>query len=268
MKRFAPFVLALILTILAASYQRRTGPTWPKSFSAEAGDLHLSGQLVRSGTTGENASVEISSNQKTETEKIFVDYRKYKFETLWTSIPMSFTDSKLTAELPSLPPAGKYEYRISRRQTPELSEPLSPSVVIRFKGAVPAGWLIPHIICMFSAMLLSNLIAMRLLFKQKVSLAWPIWVAGILTVGGMFFGAFVQKFAFGEYWTGFPYGSDLTDNKTLIALLGWLSATALYRKWAKPIALWGAIVLMTAVFLVPHSLGGSELNFQTNELKK
>ena len=268
MKRFAPFVLALLITLATASYQKRTGPTWPKQFSAVVDNIELTGSLIRSGTTGENAIVEIAANKAPSEGSIILEYRKFKFEQAWSSSPMQYSEGELTAELPTLPPAGKYEYRISQQKSPENKVSLVDAVIIRFKGAVPLAWLVPHIISMFSAMLLSNFIAMRLIFRQQVSIAYPVAVAAILACGGMFFGAFVQKFAFGKYWTGFPFGTDLTDNKTLIALVGWLVAIAIYRKWAKSIVMWIAIIVMTIAFAVPHSIAGSELDFRTNELKK
>ena len=46
-------------------------------------------------------------------------------------------------------------------------------------------------------------------------------------IGGMILGPIVQKYAFGEYWTGFPYGGDFTDNKMLIMWLAWAIAMAI-----------------------------------------
>ena len=40
----------------------------------------------------------------------------------------------------------------------------------------------------------------------------------------MILGPVVQKFAFNEFWAGVPFGIDLTDNKTLIAMIAWLLA--------------------------------------------
>ena len=42
---------------------------------------------------------------------------------------------------------------------------------------------------------------------------------GSLFLGGMLLGPIVQNFAFGDYWTGIPFGWDLTDNKTLLAAI-------------------------------------------------
>jgi Na+/melibiose symporter-like transporter len=93
-----------------------------------------------------------------------------------------------------------------------------------------------------------------------------ITLAG-MTLGGMVFGPFVQKFAFGAYWTGFPFGGDLTDNKTLIMWVCWLIAAGVLAIKPRTKAVYGKIavvvaaVVMTAVYLIPHSMRGSELDY-------
>ncbi|MEN6312054.1 MAG: hypothetical protein ABFD80_11010, partial [Acidobacteriota bacterium] len=64
------------------------------------------------------------------------------------------------------------------------------------------------------------------------------------------------------FWSGFPFGTDLTDNKTAISFLFWIAALAAGRK-GKPAraAVLAASVMTLAVFLVPHSLFGSELKY-------
>ncbi len=53
------------------------------------------------------------------------------------------------------------------------------------------------------------------------------WAAlGLMTVGGLILGPVVQKHAFGAFWTGIPFGYDLTDNKTLLMWMVWLVACA------------------------------------------
>jgi len=83
----------------------------------------------------------------------------------------------------------------------------------------------------------------------------------------MILGPIVQKYAFGEFWTGFPNGTDLTDNKTLIAFIGWLIALVAVIKTKKQKFWVGcATVVMFAIFLIPHSVMGSELDY--NKLDK
>jgi hypothetical protein len=71
----------------------------------------------------------------------------------------------------------------------------------------------------------------------------------------------VQKFAFGAYWTGWPVGHDLTDNKTAVAFLFWIIAFIRLRRnrqaygWAI-----AASVVLLLVYLIPHSVMGSEID--------
>jgi FtsH-binding integral membrane protein len=169
----------------------------------------------------------------------------------------------LTADLPHQPPAGKLMYRIvlsgGGRQ---VLLPDGAPVVIRFKGTVPPVVLYFHILVMFSAMLLSTRGGLEY-FAAVPSLRWYIITSLILLfVGGLILGPVVQKYAFGAYWTGWPFGNDLTDNKTAVAFLFWCLAAYMNRRSKNP-ALWVLIAAIAtlAVFMVPHSVLGSELDY-------
>jgi hypothetical protein len=78
----------------------------------------------------------------------------------------------------------------------------------------------------------------------------------------------VQKYAFGAYWTGWPNGGDLTDNKTLVmwgvwVLLGlaFLVRSHWQRSDAGRLATLMAALVMLTVDLIPHSLRGSQLDY-------
>jgi hypothetical protein len=86
----------------------------------------------------------------------------------------------------------------------------------------------------------------------------------IIAAGGMIMGPMVLHYAFNEWWTGFPFGNDITDNKTLIAFIVWLAAAVVVRRSKNP----GKWILLAAVvtfivFLIPHSLWGTELDYST-----
>ena len=95
------------------------------------------------------------------------------------------------------------------------------------------------------------------------------WIAFAgMTVGGMILGPIVQKYAFGAYWTGFPWGYDLTDNKTLVMWVVWIAACAVLGRrdtgrprWPARLAVLAAAIVMTGVYLIPHSLRGSQLDY-------
>jgi hypothetical protein len=88
-----------------------------------------------------------------------------------------------------------------------------------------------------------------------------------IAIGGLMLGPIVQKYAFGAYWTGWPFGSDLTDDKTLGMWLAWVAAVVVWRRRPDPSdrvargATIAAALAMIAVYLVPHSLRGSQLDY-------
>jgi hypothetical protein len=118
-------------------------------------------------------------------------------------------------------------------------------------------------------MFASLLLAIRCLFAPldpsalRKKLAWL--TTGVMFLGGMILGPLVQKFAFGHYWTGLPFGTDLTDNKTLFVMITWIIALMIYRK--RPFILTVAATLTLIIFLIPHSVLGSELDHRTGQHK-
>jgi hypothetical protein len=83
----------------------------------------------------------------------------------------------------------------------------------------------------------------------------------------MVLGPIVQKHAFVAYWTGIPFGWDLTDNKTLIAWLTWILACLLPLSragWRRALIIVAAVVT-TAIYLIPHSVQGSQLDYAAQE---
>jgi hypothetical protein len=79
----------------------------------------------------------------------------------------------------------------------------------------------------------------------------------------MILGPLVQKYAFGELWTGIPFGWDLTDNKTLIAFAFWVLAVWMNRKKARPGYTVLAAIVLLLIYSIPHSMFGSQLNYDT-----
>lgn len=85
-------------------------------------------------------------------------------------------------------------------------------------------------------------------------------------LGGMIMGPVVQWYAFDAAWTGVPFGWDLTDNKTLLMFLCWVVAVASqgFRRSPSARDRWitaAAALVMLAVYLVPYSMYGSELDY-------
>ncbi len=140
-------------------------------------------------------------------------------------------------------------------------------IVLRYRDPVPDWVLIPHIFFMFFAMMLSNLSGLKAAVKSDGYKKMGKYAVMALVIGGFVFGPLMQKYAFGEFWTGVPFGFDLTDNKTLIAFLAW--AFALWhgskKENSRAVFIFAAIATLV-VFLIPHSVLGSELDRDSGEV--
>jgi hypothetical protein len=182
---------------------------------------------------------------------------------------MNRQDGDLTAPLPQQPPAGQLEYYVVLRNGSEtVTVPPDRTAVIRFKGTVPAVVLVPHIVLMFISMLLSARAGLEAIGNSGRTRGLVFWTTITLLAGGLILGPIVQRYAFGSYWTGVPFGWDLTDNKTLIAFAGWLAVMIRQRHDQNPRRwIMAAAVLMLIVFLIPHSVMGSRLDYNLGTVK-
>lgn len=266
MKTFIIWIFALIITLASAYYQRLTGPTYPLSGNKSIDGVSLQYNLPRSHSGQTDEVIEIKVEDPSV--KGVLEWKRYKTADEWTRVEMLYSEGKLTASLPGQPPAGKLQYKVTLIKKNNLvTIPDDENIVIRFKGEVPAGILIPHVIFIFMAMLLSTRTGLEIFKKEPQLKKFTLWTTGMLILGGMIFGPLTQLYAFGALWTGFPFGYDLTDNKTLIALIGWLIALwAVYKSSRKKFWVAFAALLMLIIFLIPHSLLGSELDY--NKLDK
>jgi hypothetical protein len=269
MKKKYMWIIAAIITIAAAVFQRMTGPTYPLKGEKEVSGQIIKYKLPRSAETGTNLVV---SAPKVEGYEAFLVYKRYKTNDSLASIIMSEDSAgNLTASLPSLPAAGKYAYNIHYQKLQESNDRIVLSdkdVVVRFKGTVPSWILILHIFFIFFAMLFSNYTGILAFQNDALTMKWSMITLIFLVMGGFIFGPIVQKFAFGEFWTGFPFGYDLTDNKVLLSVLSWLIAWVLYKKYQSPRWFLLAAILTFIIYLIPHSLFGSELDFTTGIVKQ
>ena len=253
--------LALIITLASAYYQRRTGPTHPQCGKATFGERGFTYCLPRSHAGETDAAVTIPVEDTGIVGE--VSYRRFKSADPWTTVTMTRQGKQLTATLPHQPPAGKLLYQITLTAPGSAPATLTREpVVMRFKGSVPWGFLVPHIVFMFTAMLLSTRAGLEALTRGRAVSTMTWWTLTLLFFGGLILGPIVQKYAFGSFWTGWPYGWDLTDNKTLIAFLVWLAAALLLRRpRARNIGVAAAAVILLAVYLIPHSVLGSEIDY-------
>ena len=259
MKKSICWLLAVVITLALSIYQRMTGPTYPQKVTVELNGESYQLKLPRSGV--QHDEIVTLKGIPSET-KAQMHYRPYPTESDFTTVDFVQKDGALQAALPVQPVAGKLQYYITVGQK---DYPADEPVVIRFRNDVPAGILIPHILLMFAAMLFA-VYTFLLVITRKEYAKWLKITVATLFIGGFIFGPLVQHAAFGPWWTGFPYGTDLTDNKTLLSFLFFVAALVTlkwkYNKWVVGLA----VLFMVIIFSIPHSAFGSEYDYTTQQL--
>jgi hypothetical protein len=254
------WAIALTVTLVAAIYQRVTGPSYPVRGTVTLGGETYSLRLERTHLTTSDQGIRLDiPDPLVEGD---VRWRRFPSSEPLQLLPLHRKLDVLEAALPKQPAAGKLEFQILlRRGVEQQLFPRRPAIT-RFKNPESLTVLIPHILAMFVAMLLSTRAGLAALTGGRVGLYTGLTLA-FLIPGGFVLGPIVQHQAFGAYWTGVPFGFDLTDNKVLIALAawglaGWMVWTG--RRGARH-ALLGAPAVMLLVFMIPHSVWGSEIKW-------
>jgi len=282
MKKSVLWFLAFIITIGAAFYQRKTGPTNPKIVNLDVNGINYELKMVRSLELDKRPEIKLKITDTTIKAKLFYRrfktsdnfsisefrYKVYPVNSFLMNKVFKITEEKgFFAVVPKQPAAGKLEYYVEFTDTNGKQFLFKDSpIVIRFKGSVPAFILVPHVLLIFLAMLFSTLAGLMSLVKDPLYRKYSVWTLILLITGGMIFGPLVQKYAFGELWTGVPFGWDLTDNKTLIALIFWILAVVMNRKQKSPLYTMLAAVILLLIFSIPHSLFGSELDYDSGQV--
>jgi len=258
------WIVAVVLAVALAVVQRMTGPSYPVKGSVGSGRETVGYRLPRShgGPGGLPVALWLPSSHRDAT----LMWRRYPTDDPWHPIPMLPTArGTVAAEIPHQPPAGKVEYWILvDGEGRGLRVPADESVVARFRGSVPAAVLIPHIVAMFASLLVATRALLEVVRPPAPAARGLILVSmALLLIGGLVLGPLVQRAAFGALWTGWPLGTDLTDNKTLVAVLAWIPAVvaAIRRRWTRTAVILGWIVLVV-VFSIPHSMRGSQLDWE------
>jgi hypothetical protein len=255
------WILAIIITISTGLYQRMTGPTYPVTRSVEIEGAVIEASLPRShgGTTDREVSIKVPDGN---IEGLII-YKRYKTADLLDTIDMAVQGLELIGYLPGQPPAGKLEYTIVLVKDNRSYTVNEVPVIIRFKGSVPAFVLIPHILFIFTAQLLSLVAGLFAIYRLRRYKLYGILTIIFLFIGGFILGPVIQKYAFGAFWTGFPFGQDMTDNKVLFAMLFWILAVVMNIRKDRPAYGWIAALVFFLVNMIPHSVLGSELDYET-----
>lgn len=179
-----------------------------------------------------------------------------------------------------LPDLGKgkrlgYAIRVWPGDTASVRLPADPDefFVLKFKGEASKPVIVAHVAFMFGAffaMFMAFLGALRILKGRegkKSTVNAARWVLALSFIGGWPLGFILNSQTFGPLWEGYPFGYDITDNKTQLIFVFWLVSLLLV--WGSFIgrgeekdrigarafawAIVASFVVSLALFILPHS---------------
>lgn len=252
--------LAAVLAVGLLVYQRTTGPTYPIRGRVTLGGRTIALELERSHSGPTDQPVRVLAPDTAVHAEL--RWRRFPTSDPWDTLSLQRRGDTLIAALPHEPPAGKLAYQLRlTRQGERIIFPQEPAVT-RFKGDISTLVVVAHLICLFGGMILLTRAGLGAAARDAAYPRHARLGLVLFGLGAFVFGPWMQYQAFGEWWTGVPFGWDATDNKSLIAAVAW--AVALWRlRGGRPArgAVIGAALVTLAAFLIPHSVLGSELDW-------
>jgi len=256
------WLATIVITLSSVYYQCITNPNLPLFIRVTMDGQPVELSFPQSSNTGKDAFISIPLGGRIVSGDL--QYRRFYSNDNWTRVPMEIKNGALIGRIPQQPAAGKVLYRVSLIQADGSRQPLTTNpIIMRFKRSIPGYILLPHILLMFASLLFSTRTGLEAAVEgPKLRLmAW--WTLGLLCGGGLILGPIAREFALDTYWTGWPFGQDMTDNKTLLAASGWVFAlwknripTDKNRKWY-----WIAAIIHLAVTVIPHGALGSDPDY-------
>lgn len=259
MKQSALFwILAIIITLASAIWQRLTGPTYPMAGTVALQNGHdISYSLEQTHAGQDDALVSILTQDSSIAGTLM--WRSYRSSDEWQVSPMRYEEGMLVGILPARAPMEKIEYQVSiTADDASTIIPQGGPAMMRFKDSVPLWVIVPHVLVMFAAMLLATRTGLEVFAAQPSLRKLVNWTVASLFVGGFVMGPLATHYAFDLWWTGWPVGNDITDNKTLIAFIVWVLAWAASQRAKNPKPwVFAAALVMLIVFLIPHSISAN-----------
>ncbi len=273
MRRFEPVLwLALVATLLIGCGRREAieevKSRWVK----------LRHQPIEEAGVG----TEITLEAEVEVSEDIEDARLFLYYVAGTQ-PREVVEMKLLepgryfTSIPSQERGTLVEYYIEARAGSDLvvrvpAQDRSPGFSFYYKGTANRGVLLSHVILMFvslAILLLAGYLALRAIRNRKLVLHIPRLAflgAVVFFVSSFPLGMIVAYQTYGKPWTGFPVGTDITDNKSLAIVLYWAAATFLYRgsvfkkdpttdllsMRTLPFVYLAGVILTIVLFLIPH----------------
>lgn len=276
-KKVTRIILGFILTIALLGISRNLSTRRPHDLAVDGEGFRIEHRTVTEQVGPGRPELSLTLKGDRELMPV-VRYEVKNEETLHAIVMNGEGDGIWRAVLPEYGKGTKIYYRIDLLDGGEaiarIPEKSGSSLFIKYKGKVSAVVLILHILFMFVSfyfMVQSLWSAVGILggapWKGE-AVRHARWVLISSFIGGWPLGFILNYQAFGVAWEGFPFGYDVTDNKTQIMFVFWLVSLLLVRgsflgkgeerdmlgSRGFAAALVVSFIVSLLLFIVPHSL--------------
>ncbi|HSG27963.1 MAG TPA: hypothetical protein VLA34_05735 [Candidatus Krumholzibacterium sp.] len=271
------FIIGALITLVFLSVARRLSRNNPEDLSVSSGGVEIVHTTVFEHVGGGSPVIELGVDSSSDVDVELV-YR-VPGDGEVSAVDMTTSgDGLWRGRLPDLKKGSKIEYSFlvyppgsAALRLPESDDSF---ILLKYKGHVSTFVLISHVVFMFAAFFFvieAGLWSIPLLRggvdKKKVAVMIR-WLLLMTFIGGWPLGFILNYQRFGVMWEGFPFGYDVTDNKTqvmffvwaVVALLTWGSFIGKDeekdRLGAKGMAaaVLVSVMISLAIFLIPHSI--------------
>jgi hypothetical protein len=280
--KFWKILIAILFTIILLGFARRTTMVRSVHKVVEQYGIVIGHNTVPKQTGDE---IPVITAKVTGAKQVSLVY-KIGETGQFLSVPMDpkpDEDNIFVASLPHYPKATKAWYYIEATKgtvngevkvvLPDKTTPDFKPVLLKYEGKVPPYVVIPHVLCNFGAIFFMVLTLFAALDVRKGRMAlkdtvkYPLITFILMFLGFIPFGIAMNYFAFGAAWEAFPFGKDVTDNKSQIILLFWfvtlfLVKGTLFKKDEQrnlisdqgySVMVIIAFIITIAMYAIPHS---------------
>jgi hypothetical protein len=270
-------VIGIIVTILLLGVAKRISTRRPRELAAELGNLRIEHISVTEQVVpgGPAVSAMIVSDELIEPSVLYTVVGE---EGTRRANMIHTGEGRWEAYLPAVEKGGSVLYALTIRREDggmvRLPEEEGSFLLVKYKGKVSPLVLVLHIIFMFGAfyfMIQSLWSAIDILSTgtgKSSAVSNSRWVLVCAFIGGWPIGFLLNFQAFGPVWEGFPFGYDITDNKTQLIFFFWLVSLLLVRgsflgkgedkdmlgPRGFALAVLLSYIVSLFLFIVPHSL--------------
>lgn len=276
-KRIIRIIIGVVLMLVLLTISRKMSTRNPEDIVVSHGKLEIRHKTVTEQIGWEKPIVELQLN-RFEDCNCRIILRSSESSVLRRSFMHYEGFGRFSFKVPNLDKGKRFEYafEVTTATKEKIRVPSDPErfFLIKYKGKVSRVVIYLHIIFMFGAfyyMIQSLFSAIGILTgraSKTEAVRMTRWVLICSFIGGWPLGIILNYQAFGVIYEAFPFGYDVTDNKTQLMFLFWLLSALLVRgsffssdesrdrlgSRGFAVAVIVSFVVSLALFLIPHSI--------------